>query len=667
MKTMACPTDDAKRGWRIGQLMTKATRRLAMLAAVLMAAAVLAPSALSSAEPPLTALAGPITDDAQVLTDADKAEVNRALTEVADKTDYQLFVVLVDSFDGLSGVTWSDQTASSAHLGRNDLLLSIAVTDRLWGFSVDAKSSLSQSQKDKVTNAIVDRLRQSDWAGAAVAGAEAIPGVSGGGVAPYAVGGVVVVGGLGGFLWWRQRRKAAGQKASTDPNALASLSTEELDRRAGSALIGLDNAIRSSEDEVNFAQAEFGLAATDPYRSALAQAKGDIAKAFSIRQLLDDDQPETDPQRRAMLIELLTLCDHGADALDAQVESFQKLRHLADRADQVLADNQRRSDEAEQRLPVSRQALANLAATYPATALASINQAPDQAEVLITAARQSLDKGREALTAGDKNQAVGYARVAENAMATANQLLDSVDHAGDNLTRAKQQLTKAIASISSDIQDAGRLRVTGGAIAPALTEARAAIDQAHAAASGGDPLAALARLGTAEANLDAVLAPARGQEEADRRAMASAQATLAQVNARISQASSYIANRRSWVDSTARTRLSEAQRLAAQAAGVISTNPASALALAQQAQARADEAIQLANQDNDSWGGMGGMGGGNGSSGLGNILTGVVIGSLLGGGGRGHGGFGGFGGGGFGGFGGGGGGGFGGNSSGGAF
>jgi methionine aminopeptidase len=596
-------------------------------------------SAQAQADPPLSSLAGPVTDKAGVLNESQLDEVRSALDKVADKTEYQLFIVYVDSFDGMDGQQWADRTAEQAHLGVKDLLIAIAVGDRLWGFSVDSASTLTQSQQSKIEDAIVDQARTSNWTGVAQASADALTTTGSGGIAAGVVAGVVVVGG-GGFLWWRHRRKASGQQASTSQDELAGLSLTELDRRAGTALVEMDNALRSSENELGFAQAEFGLEATNTFVKALAAAKADTAQAFTIRQKLDDAEPETEPQRRAMLTQLLQLCDRAADTLDGQTRAFDQLRDLSNRAGAVLDEAEQRAGEVAARVPVASQTLQTLATTYPKTALASVEAGPDQAQALIDAARQAIEKGRAALTSGNKNQAVGYAQAGQNAIAQAGAILDSVQNAQAALAGATQRLRDQMASISSDIADVTRLRVGEPTVTAAATEAQAAVAQAQAVAKGGDPLAALSRLTDAEAALDQVLAPARGQEAANAKAAQATQAVLAQVQQVTAQASAYIDARRSAVGTEARTRLSEATRLANLASQQLGANPAQAYGSAQQALGYAQQALQIAQQDANSWnqGGPGGPGQSyGGDSGMGEFVTGLVLGALTSGGGRGRG------------------------------
>ena len=564
-----------------------------MAAFVLMTMPLLGPDA-AQATPPLSTLLSPVTDDAHALGTR-RTDVESALDRVAEKTDYQLFVVYVYSFDGMSGVDWADQTAAASHLGVNDFLLAVATQDRLWGFSVDSSTSLSQSQQTKIENAIVDKLRTSDWAGAAIAASNEICGPNVPAITAGVVGGAGVVG-VGGWLLWKRKHPSQEKAPTTGANELASLTTAELDKRAGTALVALDNALRSSEDELSFARAEFGLEATDPFRQVLDAAQKSSTQAFAIRQKLDDSEPETQPQKRAMLNQLLQLCDQAAASLNEQVASFEQLRDLANRAGQVLDENGERADEVEARIPVSQKELETLATTYPATALASVSKNPDQATALVAGARDALAKGKETLAAGNKNQAVGYARVAQNAITQAVKLLDGVDSAPADLAKAASALSSRIASISADLTDVDHLGGTDPAIAEAAGEARAALEEAKTAQSGGDPLAALTRITAAETALDNVLAPARQEAAATAKALQTAQDTLAQARGAIDHANTYI-NAHMLVGATARTRLSDASRKADLAQQQLATDPNQANITARDALSTALDALQKAQSN----------------------------------------------------------------------
>ncbi len=494
---------------------------------------------------------------------------------------------------------------------------------------------------------------------------------SGPGLGSLLLIGIVVVGVLiviGVALTNRNRK--LGQPAAP-PDELAALPTAELDRRSGSALVAIDDALRSSEQELGFAQAQFGVDATKEFAQVLDGGKAKATEAFRLRQALDDDVPDTEEQKRTWTTQILRLCAEVSAALDTQKQAFDDLRNLEDHVEQALDDHAEAAAGLTQRIGPARATLKALAAQYPAEALASVTSNPDQAEHLIADVTDAIAAGRTAAAAPDhRGEAVGYARAAEAALDHTKTLLDAVDSAGADLAAAGAKLDSGLASITSDLAEAVRLAPGNPAVVPQVQAAQQAIQVATVARAGtGDPLAAVRGLTAAEAALDASLAPMREHEEQGRRALALLDETLGRLDSSISATADFISTRRGVVGPEARTRLAEAQRLRDQAVAQRSTDPAGALPVAQRAQQLVDDANAAAQQDVQNnqppWGGTP-TGGGNNLGGM--VLGGLLLGSLLrggGGGGGGWGGGGGFGGGGFGG--GGGGGGFGGGGFGGGF
>ena len=121
-----------------------ATRGTARLRQTLMphrgGAVVLALLVLSLATPVLAADALPrlqerVTDQADVLSDADVATIEQALDALEDSDNIQLFVAFVDSTGVEDVSSFTEGTAEASSLGGNDALLLVAVTDRsdaLW-------------------------------------------------------------------------------------------------------------------------------------------------------------------------------------------------------------------------------------------------------------------------------------------------------------------------------------------------------------------------------------------------------------------------------------------------------------------------------------------------------------------------------------------------------
>lgn len=641
------------------------TRRSVLLPALTLVLLAAAPGA-ALAEPP-SQLADEVTDTADVLSDAEEAEVQQALDELADTTPYQLFVVYVDSFDGTDPVDWANESANLSGLGTEDLLLAVAVEDRAYAVSVANDLDLSDDALGTVASERIEpALRQDDWAGAAVAAAEGYQDAAGGGtgtgdgsgggipwltwllVAAVVVGGVLLVRSL------TRRRTQAGAPRGPDGRPLTgpeALPTEELERRAGPALVAVDDAVKTSEQELGFAQAQFGLEATRTFQEVVTDAKARLAHAFALRQRLDDAEPEGEAERRAILVEILRTCDAVDAALDDQAEEFDRLRDLQATVPQVLEDTDRRATEVQGRLPAAQVAVDRLATTYSPAALASVSGNIPQATALLTDARRLVADGRAAVAAEDRGTAVAHARAAEDAVGQAVTLLDAVERADEDLAQAGPRIDAAIASLSTDIADADRLAPGDPAVVAPRAAAQQAVASAHAERGTGDPLAALGRLVAAEAALDAALAPARDHAEQMARARGQVDALLARVDAQVRGVAAFIETRRGAVGAEARTRLAEAARLAQEAFALRDQDPGRALQAAQRAEGLAVSAQQLAEADVSRWEQPAPSRGMDAGS---LVLGGILLDQILGGGGGGGGWSGGFGGGTFGGGGGGG-------------
>ena len=431
----------------------------ALLAAGL---AVTAAAAPAGAEPPVD-LTGQVVDLAGVLGDG-TGDVEAAQRDLVDAAGVQLYAVFVDTFDGADGLQWAVDSAERSGIGTDDVVLAVAVEDRQYGLAVPNALGLSDATQSSIRRtALEPELSAEDWPGAVVATAEALgsalagdtgtggavtpgatsTGSSGGGLLTFLLLGAVAV---GGFLLLRsfRRKQQPGRGAAQNhgqghgqgaggPDGPAPVDTATLDSRASTALVRLDDTLRASEQELGFAQAQFGMEETRRFTEVLDAAKEDALAAFTLRQRLDDDIPETEDERRAMLTQILQLCGRAGAAIEEQTTAFDDLRDLQARAPEVLSRTGQRADEVEARVPAATRTLETLARTYPASALASVARNPEQATALLAAARESVAQGRTAVDADDRAAAVAAARIAENAVAQAVPLLDAVDRAGQEL------------------------------------------------------------------------------------------------------------------------------------------------------------------------------------------------------------------------------------------
>ncbi len=567
----------------------------------------------------------PVTDNAGVLTGGEPAEIEAALAELQQEDGVQLWVVYVESFDGMEPQEWSNQTYDLSGLGVDGALLSVATEDRAYTYSVGTDFPLSDSELEEIADQdIQPLLAEEDWAGAAIAAAnsyrEAIGGGGDGGGVPgwVWVGGAAALGGGGFWLYRRSKRPRAAAPPSEDE--LAGLSTEDLGKRANALLIETDDAVKTSEQEVGFAEAQFGNEPVAEFRTAVDNAKQELAAAFALQQKLDDHQPDSEQDQRAMYTEIVQRLSAANQTLDEHAEDFDRLRDLEKTIDTELPKLGEVAASIEARIPQEQARLESLRGQYAESALATVNDNIAQSQDRLEFARTELAEGNGLLAAGKKGEAVVSARAAEEALAQGATLLDAIGRLETDLGTADEKVAAVRAETEKDLAEARALAAAGGggqsaAQLPALAQqAEAALAAAVAATSGtapSDPLFALRQLEQAGATLDEALVAVRDEHaRAVRAAQALDQAIMA-ARAEISAATDFISTRRGGVGGEARTRLAEAQRHLDAAMQLAQQDPATALQHAQHADGLAEQASAQAQADVGAFQSpMGGGGGG---------------------------------------------------------
>ncbi|WP_443065464.1 TPM domain-containing protein [Streptomyces sp. NBC_00536] len=641
---------------------------------------------------------GQITDRVGALGDREPA-VAAALDKLYTDRRIQLFVAYVRDFSGRSAQSWADATAQRSGLGQNDVLLAVATGARQYAYSADVDSGFTKEQLAAVArSAIEPALKENDWAGAAIGAANGydavlagrpvpVPAITPGiadpggdkadaenGVGDFVLPVVAVgaAGALGVYAYSRRKRKGPAGRGTTVSSGWGDqgpprLPLAELDAKAKALLVETDDAVRTSTEELGFASAQFGEAAVGPFTEALAYAKDELTHAFRLRQQLDDAYPEDDATRRRMLDEIVARCTEASRRLDAESADFDRLRALEKNAPQALETVQAHFRALTGRTTTAQATLTALAQRYADSASAPVASNAEQAQDRLLFATTSLGEARAAVDGGDNGKAAVHVRAAEGAVDQAATLVDAVERRAQELAEAAGKLTGALNETETDLADARGL-LTGTAEGVSTADLRGRIGRAESVladvraeqgAGRYDPIDALRRIEEADAALDEALAGARERETGRQRAAALLDQALLSARSAIGAAADYITTSRGAVGSQARTRLAEAQRHLERSVSVTTSDPAAALAEAQQADSLARQAQQLAEADvrayQDPYGGggrrsqQGGMGGA--------VLGGIILGEILGGGrggrGGGYGGFGGGGGGGGGGFGGG--------------
>jgi len=624
-------------------------RSLAVFVAMLITALLVAPSA--AAQPPFR-LSNYVTDDAGVLTASGRAAIQSATGKLYSDRRVQLWVVFVDNFSGQPAVSWAQNTRSASDLGDFDALLAVATVDRSYAFLVPNRvQTISSSQVDDLRrNQIEPALRRGDWSAAAVAAANGLDrGQQPTNWTPLliALGGIaIVLLALLVAMHYRRRRLRAAELAAarrvdaTDPDALAALSLGALDDLSRWKVVDVDNAVRTSANELALTVEEFGEQRTQPFTSAVNNAKAALAQAFNVRQRLDDAIPETRAQRRELLTQVIVSAARADRELESQREAFEEMRDLVVNAPARLDTLTQQIVDLTARIAPADQRMAELHNEFDSAALTSVATNVTTAKDRLAFADQNLTRARDLAArpvSGEQSGLVDAVHAAESALGQARSLLDAVDSAANDIRHAVATLPSLIANIQVGIDHADtQLQNAQQTKAPHirdLASAREAAARALSAARVGgsaDPLGAFTQLTKADADLNGLLATVAEEQAAAERLNRTFEQAQFTAQSRIHAVSEFIDTRRGSVGPEARTRLAEASRQLEAALDKRSTNVSEAITHANSAARLAAQAQSLANDDVRSaqlaYAGRYG-----GSDNMGAMMGGIIIGDMLGG------------------------------------
>ena len=624
------------------------------LGAVITAMLIVGSAGAASATTPVTLGSGYVLDDVDALSSSEESQAQTRLEQLKTDTGLDLWVVYVDEFtDPSNSEDWANTTAEANGLGPTQYLLAVATTSRQFYLSGDSSGPVSSEQLGTIEQQLIQpQLATEDWLGAVDAAADGLQDAAGGGsgtgsaapgsgfplglviflvIAAVAILVIVVV--------VRRRRKNVG--GAGPGRQVEQISVEELSRRASSALVATDDAVKTSDQELGFAKAQFGDAATVEFEQALQTARENLNRAFTIKQMLDDTTADTEEQTRSWNAEIIRLCDEANAGLDDKAAAFDELRRLEQNAPESLARVQVQRTKAAASIDSADEHLRTLAASYAREALATVADNPDQARQRIRFADEQLKLAQAAIGAGKGGEAAVSIKAAEEAVGQAALLEDAIDKLGRDFAAGEQSAAALITELEGDIAAASALPDADGRVAVAIAATRQQVDAAKASLAGPArrPLQTLQGLEAANAQIDGVVAGVRDAAAKAQRAQQMIGQQILQAQAQVSAAEDYIVARRGAIGAEARTRLAEAGAALVQAQQLQSANPEQALQYAQRANQLAGQAIQYAQNDVSAFQGPGssGMLGGGGSSGgggmLGAVLGGIVINSLLGGGG----------------------------------
>ncbi|OBA62979.1 hypothetical protein A5647_06555 [Mycobacterium sp. 1100029.7] len=627
----------------------RTVRFFGVILTMLITGLLLAPSA--AAQPPFR-LPGYVTDNAGALSVSGRTDVNAAVDKLYNDRHIRLWVVYVEDFSGQNAVSWAQRTIHESDLGTYDALLAVSTTGRAYAFLVPSGvKSVTSNQVDELRRQEIEpALRDGNWSGAAVAAANGLNATPNSSSRMWLLGtlAVIVLAVVALLLVMRhrsRRRRAAELTAArgvdpTNPTALAAVPLSALDDLSRSMVVEVDNAVRTSSNELALAIDEFGAERTRPFTQAVDNAKAALSQAFTVRHQLDDAIPETPAQRRSLLTQVIVSAATADRELDAQTEAFEKLRDLVVNAAARLDTLTQQVVELTARVEPAEQRLTDLNTEFGPAALTSVSGNVVTAKERLAFADRNIGSARTLAgnaVSGQQSGLVDAVRAAESALGQARALLDAVDNAAGDIRHAVQTLPAVLADIKAGIQHANeqlQQHDTKSAHTGDLVAARDAATRALDAAGGAsaDPLGTFAQLTKADADLNRQLA-ALAKEQADAARLArSLDQALFTAESRVRGVSDYIDTRRGSIGPEARTRLAEAQRHLEAARDNRADSPTEAIAHANAASTLAANAQSLANADVESAQRVYSRRGG---SDAGAMIGGIIIGDLLSGGMRG--------------------------------
>lgn len=603
-----------------------------------------------------TGLTENVVDDAGVLSGGEKEELEAAIQKLKESKGLNAYVVYLDSFGGQDPAEWVREAVTDK--GPNTAVIAIATEGK---FNVNGGSQWSGGDTDRMYDAAYAQLTGKNYGAAGIDAINAVNGSTDGEGAALVAGGLGAAALAGGGFWayGRKQNKKKDQKqlesakalAPGDTESLGRLPTHTLEELAHDALVNTDESIRLGKEELEIAAAEFGADRVRPFTAAMNQATSELQRAFNIHQRLNDAIPETEPEKRAMLVDIISSCGQAEEALKAKAEEFQEMRGVLMKAGEETDKIFQRTVDLRARLEPARATLAELQSRYDEQLLSSIAHNVEIAEGSIDEAERTLEEARglAAQPAGKQGALIDVLRAAQHAVDVADTNLAAIEHAEQNITAARNNLPALIEEIKGELHEIEQLKretQQGARIdVPSLTAVSdRAVDALNAMGNRPetDPLALYMELTALDADIDEEIDTARGVASDQKRQLQLLDQQLQVAGAQIQGAEDLINSRGRIIRSRARTLLAESKRQYAEARNRRTSDTKNAIEFARAATDTARRAVNAANDDINHYRQQ------QNAQSMNTMANAIIWGSILGGGGGfGGGGFSGGGGGGF--------------------
>ena len=587
------------------------TRRFSI--AALLSTFLIALGAPAFATSPVTT-SGIVTDPGGWLSDSDRSAIETAARTARTK-GITIDVVVVPDFSGQKPDAWCKASATASSSKDSDILYAIAYNERSDVFCSKkapvSQTVLDNAQRQAEATLTSNPLTASDTAigaqtfiNSVVSGYQS-PSSSGSsssrssssrtsspGSGSMLVMLIIIGGGVIALLVHNNSRRSRGAGTAQTPAQAANMpgmSVAETVTLANRQLLSADEQVRSAADELDFARAQFGIAATDEFARTLEAARAAVARGFERQKQMED--ATGDAEKRSIASAIMRDLGENMNPLSAVQAAFEQRRSEQATLPSRITEASERLVEQRGDLERATAELAAIAGIYPAQMLTSLQDNPEQAHALLETAASAIEAAKQTVDT-DRALAESTLDTAHRALMMAKHQTDAIFSAKSDLDAIRDRLGAAIGSISADLADVTSLRAEPAVFDPLVADARAAIAEGQAALmNNGDPLAALEHLRTSEANIDAALAPLRSQRENAEKARANAQAQISLAETAFERAERYVQGRRGTIDLSVRSTLHDSEQSLKAARAAISNDPAKASALASDARAKADRVL----------------------------------------------------------------------------
>ncbi|MEW2294505.1 hypothetical protein ABZ719_17620 [Streptomyces sp. NPDC006743] len=412
-------------------------------------------------------------------------------------------------------------------------------------------------------------------------------------VLPLVAVGAAAVG--AGYGYVRRTRRArtrttpGGGDGGASPPPTGALSgdgladLDELDARARRSLVLADDCVRTSREELGFAEAGCGGADLAPFTGAVREAERELSVAFALRLRYDAGDPADPAARRQVPAAVIGRCEEAGRLLDAAADAFDDVRGLDRGVGRAVEVAETRFRALAARTPAAEAVVADLLRRYAPSASDQVTGGTEQAKDRLMFATVHLNQARQQADRGESGRAAAHLRAAEGAVAQAAVFLDGIERLAAELDEAASLVPAALSGAEAERAGTqGRLTaVPAGEIRSRVLHADAVLASVRQELTSGrrhDPLDVLRRIVTATAPLDA-----------GRTGVLSAAALLTARSA-TGAAADFVTTHRGVVGAGARTLLAGAERLLA------SDDPAGHLradALAREARDRAEQDVRM--------------------------------------------------------------------------